>query len=146
VRRSNPLRRRLLMVAIVVVAGVLVYLLSKPESQSGEASLEGRVYLDGQPLGGVRIDFQAENRSARFAGGQGKSQATGISRMTYLSKTDADGRYHVAAMQPGLTYTGLVHRPGHEKEKPLTQADGTLPAVDVRAGVQRFDIQLVDPK
>jgi hypothetical protein len=134
------------MVAIVAVAGALVYLLSKPEAQSGDASLEGRVFLDGQPLGGVRVDFQGENRTARFAGGQGKNQTSGISRVTYLSKTDADGRYRVATIQPGLTYTAVVHRPGKEKEKPFTQADGKVPAFDVRAGAQRFDIQLASQK
>jgi hypothetical protein len=140
------MRRRVIMVAIVVVAGALVYLLSKPETRSGETSLEGKVSLDGQPLGGVRIDFQAEDRSARFDGGAGKGKTSGISRVTYLSKTDADGRYRVLTLQPGMTYTALVHRPGKEKEKPLTQADGKLPAVDVRAGPQRFDIELASPK
>jgi hypothetical protein len=147
-KRSSPVRRRVLMVAIVLVAAAMVYLLSERPKETGDTALvalDGKVYFDGRPLTGVRMIFEREERSDDLSGEKGKKHVSGISHAWYYSKTDADGRYHVS-LPAGSIYTVSVRRPGEEKEKPLKQADGTLPAVDVHGNTRRFDIQLASQK
>ncbi len=143
--RSSPVRRRVLMMAIVVVTGLLVYFASERPKESGQATLQGTVYLDDQPFSAARLIFEREDRSDNLDGGSNKKHVAGISHSWTYSKTDADGRYKVD-FQSGGIYTVAVRRPGQEKEKPFKQADGTLPSVDVGAGTKRFDIRLVSGK
>jgi hypothetical protein len=119
----------------VVVGAAAVYLISARQEPSAEATLEGKLVVDGHPLGGVRFELRAEEHAA--ATGRGA-----ISRVLYLTNTDADGRYRVT-LRPGLVYTIAVRRPGDPKGEPLRQPDGKLPTVEAKPGVRHFDIRLV---
>jgi hypothetical protein len=127
------------MVATVVVAGLIVYIMSLQNADSGEARLDGLVTLDGNPLGGARIDFRGEEQAIAPSTGQ-KSRSTGITRYINPARSDADGRYSVK-LRPGINYTISVHRDDLGKQ-PLTATGGRLPSVTPTAGHHRLDIPL----
>ncbi len=138
--KVNPVRRRLLMVGVVVVAGVMVYLLSARPTEGGQGSLEGKVTLDGQPYGAATIILRGQGRGPPSTG-QAKDRGPTITSFATHVNSDADGRYRVNGLTPGLVYTLRVSRTDAVKE-PLRQADGKLPAVEVGSGTRHFDIDL----
>ena len=139
--RAHPMRRRLLMIATVGVAGLIVVLLSKGTTESGDAEVDGTVTLDGRPFGGATMDFRGEDRPVAPSTGQGKARSTGISRYLSPGHTDADGRYHIK-LRPGPGYTISIRRTDIGKD-PLPGPNGRLPTAEVGPGHHRLDIPLV---
>lgn len=135
-----PMRRRLIMVAVVVVAAALVYLLSARPTESTEGSLEGKVTLDGQPFGGAKIIIRGQGQGPPSTGPVRVLGPTITSYATHTS-SDADGRYRVEKLSPGMLYTIRVSRTDPVKD-PLLQADGKLPTVEIAGGKKHFDIEL----
>jgi hypothetical protein len=134
------MRRRILMIAIAAVAGLIIVLMSKGTTESSDAEVDGLVTLDGAPFGGATIDFRGEDRSMAPATGPGKPRSTGISRFLYAGHTDADGRYRIK-LRPGLVYTISVRRTDTGKD-PLPAPTGRLPTAEVGSGHNRLDIPL----
>jgi hypothetical protein len=128
------------MIATVVVAGLIVVLLSKGTTESGDAVVDGTVTLNGNPFGGATMDFSGEDRSVASTASQGMARRAGISRYFFRGRTDADGRYRVQ-LRPGLVYTIHIHRTDTGKD-PLPGPDGRLPTADVGPGRHRLDIHL----
>jgi hypothetical protein len=133
-------RRRLLMVGVVLVAGAMVYLLSVRPKEEGPGSLRGKVTLDGQPYGGATIVLRGQGHGPPETG-RGKGAGPTITSFTTRTQSDADGRYRVDGLTPGLVYTLRVNR-GDPLKEPLLQADGKLPSVEVGSGSHQFDIEL----
>jgi hypothetical protein len=126
----SPLKRRIIMVAVIAVTGAVLLYVNIP--QSPDCELSGLVTLDGKPFGGAVLDLRGEKHSAT------------ISRVVYPGRTDADGRYRVK-LQAGLIYTIGVRRHDFGKE-PLQLSSGELPQADVSRGNQHFDIALSSAK
>jgi hypothetical protein len=137
------MRRRLLMVGTIVVAGIIIFLLSVQQQQSTEASLEGKVLLNGQPFGGATIDFHTEEKLSTPTTGKQAHPGPIISRYSSRAHSDADGRYSIT-LRPNLLYQIAVRDPSRDKT-PLPAADGKPLAVPVGSGKQHFDIQLATP-
>jgi hypothetical protein len=138
--RSRAVKRRVLMVAIAVVTGIMLYVVSRQNGETGDGFLDGRATLDGEPFGGATIEFRAEERSLAPPAAGGKTRGEAISRYSYPARTDADGHYSVK-LRPGMSYSILVRRSDKGKE-PLQSAKGRVPSVEVQAGQRQFDIQL----
>jgi hypothetical protein len=128
------------MVGIVLVAGARVYLLSARPKEGGPGSLRGKVTLDGQPYGGATIVLRGQGRGPPETG-RGKDAGPTITSFSTRARTDADGRYRVDGLTPGLVYTLRVNRDDPLKG-PLRLADGKLPSVEVGSGSRQFDIEL----